>query len=587
MFFLLLTWGVFVNAQSDGIPRGATTMPYQRYEANQDGMKNGAIFLNATFDQTKTQSEASDQQCVLLAIKNSSIEWKVSKAAEGLTLRFSMPDAPMGGGTQTRLGIYKNGKKIQELPVTSKWAWQYFPAEAAAKKDPSNNPSSGFPRMRFDEVHTTLQASLKIHDRLSIKNELGEQPVIIDYIELEAVPAIILSPSNFLSVTDAPYNAKPNLDEDSWTAFAKCIKDASIQKKGVFIPPGIYLISKTLPLKQNGLTVKGAGIWHTTLNFTDTLPKSVAWEADAEGIVLSDFSMSSATTIRTPSNRALSGSFRKSTVQNLWIDHFSVGAWIGNYFTPKVADGLVLSKLRIRNTYADGVNFARGTCNSVLEYSSIRNNGDDGMASWASDKENVSTANNVFRFNTVENVWRAGGLGIFGGIGHKAHHCLIKDCLEVGIRFNSNFVGFPFSTTESMEVYEMTVIGSGTAADLWRNVRGAVEIEATRYPVNNIHFKNLTILHSQKNAVYFNCRGEYLITDVSFTNLTVRGTGKDGGANVSANPLNNQYKGYAVFISKTAKGAAAISGFAVEDSGNGIQNPDTSPLFQLSIKKMN
>ena len=42
---------------------------------------------------------------------------------------------------------------------------------------------------------------------------------------------------------------------------------------------------------------------------------------------------------------------------------------------------------RIRNNYADGVNFCIGTSNSAVYNCSIRNNGDDGLAVWPDDSK--------------------------------------------------------------------------------------------------------------------------------------------------------------------------------------------------------
>ena len=83
-------------------------------------------------------------------------------------------------------------------------------------------------------------------------------------------------------------------------------------------------------------------------------------------------------------------------------------------------DGMVIENARIRNNFADGVNFAQGTANSTVRNSSVRGNGDDGLASWSSiDKSTNSQARiaerNSFVGNTVELGWRASAIGLFGG----------------------------------------------------------------------------------------------------------------------------------------------------------------------------
>ncbi len=72
------------------------------------------------------------------------------------------------------------------------------------------------------------------------------------------------------------------------------------------------------------------------------------------------------------------------------------------------ADGLLVHGARVRDTFADGINFCNGTKNSVIEQSTARNTGDDGFASWAfAGAGDPPNAGNVFRFDTVQVPWRA------------------------------------------------------------------------------------------------------------------------------------------------------------------------------------
>ena len=86
----------------------------------------------------------------------------------------------------------------------------------------------------------------------------------------------------------------------------------------------------------------------------------------------------------------------------------------------KYTDGLVVENVRLRNNLADGVNFAQGTKNSIVRNSSIRGNGDDGLASWSSIADGTESAvaeNNKFltiRLNSV------GALVVLGSLVEKA-----------------------------------------------------------------------------------------------------------------------------------------------------------------------
>ena len=78
-----------------------------------------------------------------------------------------------------------------------------------------------------------------------------------------------------------------------------------------------------------------------------------------------------------------------SKLHDLWLEHFECGIWVGDYVEAdkmKYTDELTVSNSRIRNNFADGVNFAQGTRNSKVQNSNVRGNGDDGLAIWSSSK---------------------------------------------------------------------------------------------------------------------------------------------------------------------------------------------------------
>ena len=75
--------------------------------------------------------------------------------------------------------------------------------------------------------------------------------------------------------------------------------------------------------------------------------------------------------------------------------------------------------MRIRNTYADGINFSNGTRNSRVFNSSFRTTGDDALAVWANpyvkDRTVDIAHDNHFVNNTIQLPWRANGIAIYGG----------------------------------------------------------------------------------------------------------------------------------------------------------------------------
>ncbi|MCE1915237.1 right-handed parallel beta-helix repeat-containing protein, partial [Enterobacter hormaechei] len=76
-----------------------------------------------------------------------------------------------------------------------------------------------------------------------------------------------------------------------------------------------------------------------------------------------------------------------------------------------------MSKCRIRDTWADGININGGAKNTIVEQSSFRNTGDDGMAMWskALNGGTGTVEGSTFRYNTVQIPNLANGIGIYGG----------------------------------------------------------------------------------------------------------------------------------------------------------------------------
>ena len=95
---------------------------------------------------------------------------------------------------------------------------------------------------------------------------------------------------------------------------------------------------------------------------------------------LKDFYMNTDTLPRSLPDKGFTGGYgTNSTIERVWAEHFECGAWIANWSGPASAqtDGLLITNCRFRNNYADGVNFSKGTSNSICEHTSFRNNGDD------------------------------------------------------------------------------------------------------------------------------------------------------------------------------------------------------------------
>jgi hypothetical protein len=524
-------------AQSDGLPRGAYQMPYIRYEADKGKLGPGAQIKGPSYDQAAIESEASERKYVELSRPGAYVEWAIQQKVDGITLRFTMPDSDQGDGLTGRLQLSINNTVVRTIELTSYYAWQYF---SLGNSEPFNAPGDGRkPRMRFDEERFILPAKLNPGDVIKLQRMADDAIVYgIDFIEVEAIQPPLARPAGFLDVTASPFNAVPNDDTDDFPAFEKALTAAYSQKKGLYIPPGRFKLSRRMRLNQEGLRLLGAGIWHTELHFYTIGEDNAGIYSNASRNHVSDFYMTSVLNSRQNGSRAIGQDWGTgSRIENIWMTHFPAGLWIADYETPiSFTEGLIVRNCRIRNMYADGCNFAKGSKNCILEHSHIRNTCDDAAATWSSDiqyPEVPPATHNTFRFITAENIMRAAGLGIFGGQRHVAHHCLIRDTFGgSGIRLNSTFEAHPFADDSFIRIFEMTVERCGTRYNIWGNKDGAVNLGILRFNVNNIKFSQLDVYDSQVDGLFIEDENindsEKTIHDVYFDNIHIHNTGMDG-----------------------------------------------------------
>jgi len=529
-----------LGAQSDGIPRGAQ-LPYIRYESENGQYGGGATLQQApTFDQNAIASEASNQKYVSLPSNGSYIQWTTSAAARGVTLRFTMPDNSTGTGLSGSLSLYVGSTRVKVINLTSYWAYQYFPS---GQSEPVQTYSLGAKTfMRFDEVHFRLDNSIPAGSVVRIVKENGDNLTYgVDFIELEDVPAALPAPTNSLNVTS--YGAVPDDNNDDLAAFNACLATAAAQGKNVYIPAGRFILSDKWIVNVSNMKIQGAGIWYTELFFSTDRQFYGGIMARSTNVEISDFYMNTANNDRfkydEPNARVPGDPYKiykgfmgtygsNSRIHDVWIEHFECGMWIGGYDPPypiDVTDGLIISRARIRNNYADGVNFCQGTSNSVVEYSSIRNEGDDGLAMWPNNYMNApQERNNIFRYCTIENNWRAGGIAIFGGTGHQVYRCIIKDGVAgSAIRFTNDFPGYTFEQNAPKIICTDNYIENcGTSYDLWNQKRGAIELY-TPNGIYDVEFNNTVIINSQRHAIQL--YGS--IHNMVFNNTTIDSTGMD------------------------------------------------------------
>lgn len=559
--WVTLSWGQHINFADDAISRGWYNRPYLRYEAEEGRCITSGNILTPTYTQTEIQCEASNQQAVQLTSKDSFVQWTNSQNADGLTLRFSLPDSSEGTGLEGNFALYIDDVFVQKLTVNSYWAWQYF-LKSMTNSYPDNIPSDNkFSRMRFDEAHWKLNREIPANAVFKlVKVDDNDIPYTIDFVELENIPEVV----TFESLTDNNKVAY-SISQGSLNSFI-----ASNQGKTIYIPEGRYEVDKRIYLTNNNTKIIGAGMWHTEIYFTAPSDDRGTYnqrgiEASGSNITIDGLYLNTVNNRRYYQNnsnyqvgKGLMGSFgSNSTIKNVWAEHFECGGWIEG------ADGLTISECRFRNNYADGMNLSYGSKNSIVEYCSFRNNGDDDMASWS--RSDRLCENNIYRYSTAENNWRASSLGFFGGKQNKAYNCVIIDPMEAGIRLNSDFAGVPFSSEGYSELYNISIYKGGVkngqkgvSGDLWGNQQGAIHLNSSsQYDLQNIKIFDIDLYDSKNNAIFIGS-GSYKFNNILLKDINIRKTG-----------------GYGIYFS-SPKGNIDYCKISFEETGLGDMNSYSS-----------
>ncbi len=549
--FTILLAGTGLYAQSN--ERGYYDAPYLRYEADKAILAGGAKATAMSFSQNDLQSEASEQICVDLTKAKASVEWKLLKEADGLVVRFSVPDS-----TEGELEVYANGKLVGNLKLTAHYAWEYLWNNGNPNNSGVVNTN---PKMRFDEVRLKLPAKIAAGGKLKLVTKSGK--VHVDFAELEAVPEMVQPAPG-----DAVYKKDANYEGDGSDLQNFIDRNGG---KTIYVPAGVYDINSELYFGTDKTALKGAGMWYTQLNFIRIKWLKGGLYANAKDISFSGLYLSTLNNSRSGSYKAINGIFTSgSVIKNVWAEHFECGAWIAQYNSGEVlfADGFNVSHCRFRNNYADGINLCKGTKNTLVEHCSFRNNGDDDMAIWCAD--NMECQNNTFAYSTSENCWRASGCAIYGGLNNKAHHLLIRDNLEVGLRANNSFPGVGFNEAGMHEFSDITIVRCGTNNDLYYLPVGAIDLVCTDRNglfIRNIKFSNIDIVNSKNDAIYVMRYGGDKFVNIVFENITIDGTGKEYPNNDGKNVNGNGDRGYGIWFRYKPKGTISYCNLVFKNRG--------------------
>ena len=531
---------------------GAKT-PFTSYEAEIGTLSGGATVVALTSPPTTIFSspelEASGHAYVNLASTGQQVSWvnTTSQAITAINVRYSIPDAPQGGGITSTLDLYVDGVFRQAIPVNSKQTWVY---ETANNYDGMNqNPADGNPHIFWDEVHTFLPgAAVSPGSTISLRKDAanGADFYNIDVVDLETPPAPLAQPANSVSI--ASYGAVANnVAKDSTSAIQAAINAAQSSGMTVWIPAGTFYLNTTAGLTASGVTIQGAGMWYSTIYYNPTLPA-----ASTNNVILA-----TATTLK---NFAIDGDAIDNSgaggnagavnikgdgwlIDSLWIQHEGAGIW---------ADGSngTAQNNRIDSVWADGINLNNGNGaqdnNSATNLTAfnnfVRGSGDDGLAiNGGNGTGTVEPINITLVQNTSIAPWWANNIGIYGGSNDIVTNNLAADSVkEFGI--SVGLFGGSGDNLESAWVEGNTVLRGGSYGNNG-NIRYAsvgVGVSGSPGTVQNATLRGNTVVNAVFNGLEFVNGGSSIVIENNLVNSPgVNGFAIDAGAVGNASLLYN------------------------------------------------
>jgi hypothetical protein len=501
-------------------------------------------------------AEASGRRAVALT-PGRYVEFTLPKAANAITVRYSIPDAPNGGGTTSPLAVTVNGGARRTMTLTSQYAWLYsvYPF--------SNDPNSGDinlddwvtecgcvpnqttpmptfatpfrPNHFYDEQRLLLDRTYRAGDKVRLTVPEGAATTVVDLLDSQLVdrPHVDLVASNVLL-----FGADPTGRRDSADAIDRAIAFAKRSHLKVYLPPGTYQVNRHIVVDD--VTIEGAGSWYTIVKGhqvtlgTPAPDGSVhtgvgfygrdAAAGGSSNVHLSGFAIEGDVRERIDTDQVngIGGALSDSTIDGLYIQHTKVGMWFDGPMTNlRITDNVIVDQI------ADGVNFHTGVTNSSVSNNFIRNTGDDGLAMWSDRTED---ARDTFDHNTVQTPVLANGIALYGGTDNTVSDNLVADPIREGsgIQVGSRFGAQAF--TGHLWITDNTTVRAGTFELNWNIGLGAIWLYALERNIDaDVQVVGDNFLDNTYNAIMlvsdFPVKDLYSITNVHFKDIRVDGTG--------------------------------------------------------------
>ncbi|WP_254406851.1 glycosyl hydrolase family 28-related protein [Streptomyces sp. GMY02] len=503
-------------------------------------------------------AEASGRKAVRLT-PGQHVEFTLPSAANAITVRYSIPDAPDGGGITAPLDVTVNGRDRSTMTLTSQYAWLYnqYPF--------SNDPNAGLlhpdwwitecscvpaattpapvidkpfrPNHFYDEQRLLLGRTYRAGDTVRLTVPAGSRAAwtVVDLLDSHrvALPHIEPVAANVLA-----FGADPSGRRDSADALDRAIAFAQRKHLKVYIPPGTYQVNRHIIVDD--VTIVGAGNWYTVIKGRQTTLDTPAPDGSvhtgvgfygkdaADGgstnVHLSGFAIEGDVRERIDTDQVngIGGAMSDSTIDGLHIRHTKVGLWFdGPMSNVRITNNVIVDQI------ADGLNFHTGVTDSVVSNNFVRNSGDDGLAMWS---EKTANTRNTFDHNTVQTPVLANGIAVYGGKDNTVSNNLIADpiregsAIQVGSRFGAEaFTGY-------LRITDNTTVRAGTYELNWNIGLGAIWFYALEKNIDaDIQVTGDHFLDNTYNAIMlvsdWPVKDLYSISNVRFKDIRVDGTG--------------------------------------------------------------
>ncbi|MEV0313360.1 glycosyl hydrolase family 28-related protein [Nonomuraea fuscirosea] len=548
-------------------------------------------------------AEASGRRAVRLE-PGRHVEFTLPASANAITVRYSIPDAPGGGGITAPLDVTVNGRDRVTMTLTSQYSWLYnqYPFSndpgagllhpdwwitecscvPAATTPPPVIPKPFRPSHFYDEQRLLLKRTYRAGDRVRLTAPAGSAAAwtVVDLLDSELVgpPKIELLAASVLA-----FGADPTGRRDAAGAFDRAIAFAKRKRLKVYVPPGTYQIDRHIIVDD--VTITGAGSWYTIIKGRETaLPRPApdgsrhtgvgfygrdAADGGSRDVNLSGFAIEGDVRERIDTDQVngIGGAMSDSTIDGLHLRHTKAGMWFdGPMSDVRITNNVIVDQI------ADAINFHTGVTNSLVANNFIRNTGDDALAMWS---EKIPDTGNTFARNTVQSPVLANGIAVYGGGDNTISGNLIADPVREGsaLQVGSRFGAEPF--TGRLDVTGNTTVRSGTYELNWNIGLGAIWFYALERDIAaDVRVTGNDFLDSTYNAIMlvseWSVKDLYAITNVRFKDIRVDGTG--------TSVVSARVKGSATFENVDARNVGAVG---VNNCGS-FGFPATGSEFSLT-----